>query len=687
KPVYPLAKKVEQVDDYHGTKVADPYRWLEDIDSEETNAWTAKQNEQADKLLHNMHGRNAIHKRVTDAMTYETYSTPSKVGGRYYYSWNDGTLNYNILYVTDNVKERGRVLFDPNTLSDDGSLALGGTSPSPDGRYWAYALTRDGSDWREWHFRDMKTGEDVADTLTGVKWGGPQWLPDDSGFYYNPTEYATADTSYTGLNRTAKIRFHKMGTPQAEDKLVYEWKGDSKIDVWSGVSEDGKYLFVTLWDNSKNKGELGVIDRESGKDGVQWIIEGFDAQHFSIGNDGTTLFVQTDVKDPNWQIVAIDLKNPARENWRELLPKDHLPLDGVSIVGRTIITTQLKDALSVVKVYGLDGKFIRDVKLPNEPVSAYGFGGRMDDTETFFSVNSYTKPPVSYRYDTNTGDVSIVKETKLPYDVSHLECKRVFYPSKDGTKIPMAVMHKKGIKLDGSNPVLLDGYGGFNSSETPVFAPSRVIWADLGVVLAFPCLRGGGEYGESWHRAGMREKKQNVFDDFIGAAEWLIAEKYTSAKKVAIIGGSNGGLLVGACVTQRPELFGAAIPQVGVLDMLRFHKFTAGAGWVGEYGCADVKEDFAFLYKYSPLHNVKKGTVYPPTLIGTGAQDDRVTPAHSFKFAAAMQEAQGGSAPILLKVYDNAGHGMGSARKQRIERTVDTMCFCSYALGFKLSAE
>ena len=670
---YPPARKSEQTDDYHGVKVADPYRWLEDLDSEETRAWVEAENKLTFSYLNEIPAREKIKQRLTKLWNYERYGVPFKEGNNYFYSRNSGLQNQSVYYTVTSLSGEPRMLIDPNTLSTDGTVALSGLSVSHDGKLLAYSLSASGSDWQEWKVRDVETGKDLADDLKWVKFSGASWTPDGKGFFYSRYD-EPKENSLKSTNYFQKLFYHRLGAPQSDDSLVYE-RSDQKEWLFGGsVTDDGRYLIIGINEGTDVKNRLYYKDLQAKDTPVVKLLDDFDAAYNFIDNDGPVFWFQTDLDAPRGKIIAIDTRTAERKNWQTLVPEAAETLQGVSFVNHMFVADYLKDAHSQVKVFDQGGKLVREVQFPGIG-SASGFGGKAKDKETFYAFTSFTMPTTIYRYDMVTGQSTIFRQPKVDFRSEDYETKQVFYNSKDGTRVPMFITHKKGLKLNGNNPTYLYGYGGFDISLTPAFSPGILVWMEMGGVFAQPNLRGGGEYGEEWHKGGMKLKQQNVFDDFIAAAEWLIANKYTSTPKLAIGGGSNGGLLVGAVLTQRPDLFGAAVPQVGVMDMLRFQKFTIGWAWVSDYGSSDNAEDFKALYAYSPLHNIKTGTNYPPTLITTADHDDRVWPGHSFKFTATMQAAQAGAAPILIRIETKAGHGAGKPTSKVIEETADRWGF------------
>jgi prolyl oligopeptidase len=671
---YPKTHQGNQVDDYHGVQIADPYRWLENPDSPETIAWIEVQNKLTSAYLSAIPARDRLQQRLTKLWDYEKYSIPFKEGGRYFYFKNDGLQNQSVLYTLKSLDEEPRVLLDPNTLSKDGTVALSGLAISKDGTLLAYGLSTAGSDWQEWKVREVETGSDRPDLLKWVKFSGASWTQDGKGFFYSRYDEPNQKTKLEDVNYFQKLYYHKLGTPQSEDVLIYE-RTDQKDWGFSGsVTDDGRYLIISVWLGTDPRNLVFYKDLATPNSPVVELISTFEADYSFIDNDGSEFWFRTDLDAPCRRVIAIDITKSERANWQEVIPQAEETLEGVSVINNQFITSYLKDAYDQVKIFDLEGQLVREVTLPGIG-SVGGFGGKRTDTETFYSFTSFTTPSTIYRYNLLTGESREFRKPQVDFNPDNYETKQIFYPSKDGTRIPMFIVHKKGLILDGNNPTLLYGYGGFGASLTPSFSVSNLVWMELGGIYAVPNLRGGGEYGETWHQAGMKEKKQNVFDDFIAAAEWLIAHQYTSPKKLAISGGSNGGLLVAACMTQRPELFGAVLSAVGVMDMLRFHKFTIGWAWTSEYGSPDDPQDFKVLRAYSPLHNLKPGTAYPATLITTADHDDRVVPIHSFKFAAALQTAHKGFAPVLIRIETKAGHGAGKPTAKIIEEISDRLAF------------
>ncbi len=671
---YPEAAQVDQVDDYHGTPVADPYRWLEDPDSEQTRAWIEAENQVTFAYLNQIPARAQIKQRLTQLWDYEKYGTPFKQGNRYFYFKNDGLQNQSVLYTLKSLSDPPQVLLDPNTFSEDGTVALSGLSISEDGELIAYGISTSGSDWQDWKVRQIETGQDLSDHLNWIKFSGASWTHDSQGFFYSRYDEPNQATKLEAVNYFQKLFYHRLGTAQSQDQLIYE-RPDQKEWGFSGsVTEDGRYLIISVWQGTDPKNLLFYQDLSVQDAPVVELINRFEAEYSFIDHEGPLFWLRTDLEAARGRVIAIDTTNPARAQWREVIPQVAETLEGVGVLNHQFVASYLKDAHTQVKIFSLTGEFVREVALPGLG-SAGGFGGKRQDRETFYSFTGFTTPTTIYRYDLVSDQSTVFRQPKVDFDPDDYETQQVFYHSQDGTRVPMFITHKKGLKLDGHNPTYLYGYGGFGASLTPSFSVGSLVWMELGGVYAVPNLRGGGEYGEDWHQAGTKLNKQNVFDDFIAAAEWLIANQYTVPAKLAIGGGSNGGLLVGACLTQRPDLFAAALPAVGVMDMLRFQKFTIGWAWVSDYGSSDHPEEFKALYAYSPLHNLKPGTAYPATLITTADHDDRVVPAHSFKFAAALQAAQAGTVPVLIRIETKAGHGAGKPTAKVIEEIADRWGF------------
>jgi len=685
---YSETRRVDHVDEYHGVKVPDPYRWLEDDvrENKDVAAWVEAKNKESFGYLKSIPEREPIRKRLNELWNYEKFGTPFKAGGRYYYYHNSGLQNQSVLFTQDSLEDEAAVFMDPNSWSKDGTVALSGTQFSEDGRYVAYGVQEAGSDWRKWKVRDIASGKDLDDELNWVKFNSPDWTKDGKGFFYARYPEPSEDAEFQALNLNMKVYYHRVGTSQDLDVLVYENPDEPSWGYQAEVTEDGRYLVITVWKGTDDKYRVVYKDLKEPYGLPTDLISTFDNEFTLIGNDGPNFFFKTDLEAPRRRVISIDIRKPDAKNWKEVIPQQEETLRGVGLVGNTFVASYLKDAKTQINIHSMKGDFIREVEFPGIG-SASGFGGKRGDTDTFYSFSSFATPPSIYRYDILTGKSELFRQAKVKFNPDDYEVKQVFYESKDGTRVPMFLAHKKGIKLDGSNPTLLYGYGGFNIPLTPRFSISRLAWMEMGGVYAQANLRGGGEYGEKWHRAGTKLKKQNVFDDFIAAAEWLIESKYTSTPKLAIQGGSNGGLLVGACMTQRPDLFGACLPAVGVMDMLRFHKFTAGRFWVDDYGSSDNEDEFKALLKFSPYHNLKDGVKYPATMVTTADTDDRVVPGHSFKFAARLQEAHGGDAPVLIRIETKAGHGAGKPTAKIIEELTDAWAFLVKNLDMKIQIE
>jgi len=677
---YPPAPKSDQTDDYHGTKVADPYRPLENADSEESRKWIEAENKLTFDFLNTIPERKKINERLTALWNYEKYGVPFREGGRYFFSKNSGLQNQSVLFTGAELPGNPKMLLDPNTLSPDGTTALTGTAVTDDGKLMAYGLASAGSDWQEWKIRDIESGSDREDQLKWIKFSGAAWNHEGTGIFYSRYDEPTAD-QLKAANYFHKLYFHKLGTPQSEDVLIYERPDHKDWLFGSEVSEDGAYLIINISQGTDPKNRVFYKTLHGSEEKVVELLGKMDAQYDFVGNDGAVFYFRTNLGAPRARIVAIDTAKPGEI--KELVPQSEDKLEHVSLVGDRFIANYLKDAYSVVRLFELSGKPAGEISLPGLG-TASGFTGKRADTETFYSYVSFTEPPTVFRHDLKTGNSAVLFRPKVDFNSADFATEQVFYTSKDGTRVPMFLTYKKGLKKDGSAPTLLYGYGGFDNSVTPNFTPSNAVWLQMGGVYAVANLRGGGEYGEEWHLAGTKLRKQNVFDDFIAAGEWLIKNNYTSTPKLAISGRSNGGLLVGACLTQRPELWGAALPGVGVMDMLRFQKFTIGWAWASDYGSSDNAEEFQAIYKYSPLHNIKPGTKYPPTLITTADHDDRVFPGHSFKFAATLQEAQAGPAPVLIRIETRAGHGAGKPTSKQIEDVTDQLSFLVKNLGMKI---
>jgi prolyl oligopeptidase len=676
---YPVAKKVDQTDNYFGTTIADPYRWLEDANSEETHAWVEAENKLTRSYLSQIPQRDAIRQRLSQLWNYERYSVPVKEGGRYFYSRNDGLQNQAVLYTMDSLNAKPRLLLDPNTLAADGTVALAGTAVSPDGKLLAYSTAASGSDWNEIQVRDIATGKDIPDRIKWVKFSNTAWTHDGKGFFYSRYDEPKEATKLADVNYFQKLYYHRIGTEQSADVLVYDRPDQKEWGFGATATDDGHYLIITATKGTAHKYRIFYKDLTRPDAKVEALVDNFDAAYDFIDNVGPVFYFATDRKAPRQRVVAIDIRKPQEANWKTVVPESDQTLASSHLVNNQLVTEYLRDAHSVVRITDLKGKLVRELKLPGIG-TAGGFGGKRGDTETFYSFTGFTTPTTIYRLDLKSGASSVFRQPRVAFNPDEYETRQQFYTSRDGTRVPMFIVSKKGLKLDGSNPTYLYGYGGFDISMTPGFSPANLAWMEMGGVYVVANLRGGGEYGKAWHEAGTKLKKQNVFDDFIGAAEWLVNNKVTSPSKLAIGGGSNGGLLIGAAMTQRPELFAAAVPQVGVLDMLRFHKFTIGWAWASDYGSSDNPEEFKALVKYSPLHNIKAGTCYPATLITTADHDDRVVPAHSFKFGATLQAAQAGGNPVIIRIDTKAGHGAGKPTAKQIDEVTDRWGFLTRVL-------
>ena len=667
---YPQTPREDVVDNYFGTEVADPYRWLEDDNSEATAAWVAAQNEVTYDYLYSLPSREKIKSRLEQLWDYPTQSAPTKHGDWYYISRNSGLQNQSVIYrKRDLDATEEEVFLDPNTLSEDGTVALNTATFSKDGKLFAYSLASAGSDWVEIFVMDAESKTLLSDHIKWVKFSGASWSPEGKGFYYSAYDAPKeGDALYSAQNTNQKVYYHRIGTSQSEDTLIYADPSAPLHYFHGGESEDGKWIFIT---GSAGTSGNELLYKRKGDKRFKTLFEGFDYDYMILDCYEDTALILTNNDAPNYRLVAVDL---VTRKCKDLIPQTEQPLEGVGTVGDYLFAFYLIDAQNKVLQYDRKGNFIRTVQLPAIG-SVGGFDGKREDDHAYYSVANYTTPGNIYRYDLESGESTLFRASEVKFDASNYTTSQVFFTSKDGTRVPMFVSHKKGLKLDGNNPCYLYGYGGFQINLTPGFSTTAAMFMEQGGVYCVVNLRGGSEYGEQWHKGGMLANKQNVFDDFIAAAEHLIAEGYTSSKKLAIAGGSNGGLLVGACMTQRPELYAVALPAVGVMDMLRFHLFTIGHGWVVEYGCSDNAEQFEYLYKYSPLHNLREGVSYPATLVTTADHDDRVVPAHSFKFAATLQHCHAGKTPVLIRIDSNAGHGAGKPTAKRIEEAADTYAF------------
>lgn len=680
---YPKTKKTDTLDDYHGTKIPDPYRWLEDDNSDETKAWVMAQNKTTEQYLSSIPYRQQVKKRLEELWNYPRYSSPFKEGEYYYFYKNDGLQDQSILYRQKGLKGTPEVFLDPNKLSDDGTAAIAGLNFSLNSKYAAYRISQSGSDWQVGYIVDVKTNSKLPEKIDWLKFTGFSWKGDE-GFYYTRYPEPAKGEQLKGKNILPQIYYHKIGTAQSEDVMIYEDKDHPQRFAGVDITEDQRFLVLSTSEGTSGK-EISYKDlKKADQKDFKVLLPGFKTEPTVVDNVGDNLLVLTNEGAPNYKLVLIDPAKPSSENWKTVIPEKKEVLQYVSTGGGYLFAGYLKDASTKVYQYTYDGKIVREIKLPGIG-TAGGFGGKKKDKEFFYIFTSFNYPPTIFRYNIETGKSELFRKSEAKFDPTAFETKQVFFTSKDGTKVPIFLTYQKGLKLNGNNPVLLYGYGGFNIPMTPGFSITNAFFLEQGGVFAVVNLRGGSEYGEEWHKAGMLEKKQNVFDDFVGAAEYLIEEKYTSTEKLAIRGGSNGGLLVGAAMTQRPELFKVAIPQVGVMDMLRYHKFTIGYAWAVEYGSSDKKEQFEYLYKYSPLHNLKEGVQYPATIITTADHDDRVVPAHSFKFAARLQEVYNGNNPVVIRIDSKAGHGAGKPVAKQIEEAADIWSFTMHNLNMNFT--
>jgi prolyl oligopeptidase len=676
--VYPETRKDTIVDDYFGTKVEDPYRWLEDDNSEETEAWVIAQNNVTFDFINAVPFKQNIIDRLTEIYNYERYSTPFKKSGKYFFFKNDGLQNQSVLYMQDELDSEPVILLDPNKLSDDGTVALSVIEISKDGKYLIYSISRGGSDWKEIFVKDIETGETLEDHIEWVKFSGITWHKD--GFYYSRYPEPEEDEELTTANQNQKVYFHKIGTTQEEDKLIWENPEFPNRGYGVGISEDEKIMFLSEWETTSGNG-LYIKDLTDPNSVFVQIAEGFDYEYQAIDHINGQIYILTNDGAPKYKLVAVDVNNLLQESWNDIIPETENVLKSVSLGGNKLIASYMEDAKSKVLFYDLDGSNEYALDLPGIGTMS-SFSSDLNENIAFYAFTSYTSPSVIYKFDFEKLESDVYKKPKLKgLNFDEYITKQVFYESKDGTKIPMFITHKKGIKMNGKNPTLLYGYGGFNISLTPGYNSSRMIWLENGGVYAVANLRGGGEYGEKWHKAGTLKNKQNVFDDFIAAAEYLINEKYTSSEKIAVEGGSNGGLLVGAVTNQRPDLIGVSIAHVGVMDMLRYQYFTIGRAWSSDYGLSEDSTMFDYLYSYSPLHNISSEKEYPAVLVLTADHDDRVVPAHSFKYIATLQEKYSGKNPVMIRIETKAGHGAGKPISKRIEESADIYSFIYQNMG------
>jgi len=676
---YPETKEIDHVDTYHGVEVPDPYRWLEDDRSEETGKWVEEQNKATFGLLDQIDFRDPLKKRIEQLMDYERVSAPFEEGNYEYFYKNDGLQDHAVVYRTKigDDKAEPSIFLNPNTFSEDGTIALRGMSFTPDGSMAAYMITEGGSDWRKIIVLDVESMEIKEDTLKDVKFSGLSWRGNE-GFYYSSYDKPKAGSQLSGKTQRHKLYFHKLGTPQSEDKLIFGGDKDPIRYVNGSVTEDQNYLIISAAQNTAGN-QVFVKSLKDANAKPILVQDDFLARCSYVENEGTTFYLSTNIDAPNYRLVSFDLNKPTKANWKDIIPETENVLR-VNSGGGKFFANYLIDAKTAIKQYDMNGKLERDIELPGIG-SAGGFGAKKEDKDLYYTFTSFTYPTTIYKYDIASGASSLHRKPKVDFNPEDYETKQIFYNSKDGTRVPMFIVHKKGLKLNGKNATYLYAYGGFNASLTPSFSPTRIVWLEQGGIYAQPNIRGGGEYGEKWHLAGTKMNKQNVFDDFIAAGEYLTKEGYTSSDYLAIAGGSNGGLLVGATMAQRPDLCKVALPAVGVMDMLRYHTFTAGAGWAVDYGTAeDSPEMFEYLRKYSPVHALKPGTAYPATLVTTADHDDRVVPAHSFKFIAELQKNHKGDNPVLIRIETNAGHGSVST-KQRIALAADQYAFVWYNMG------
>lgn len=676
---YPDARRDDHVDELHGHKVPDPYRWMEDLESEELGEWIKAQNELTFGFLEKSPHREKIRSRMTQLWNYAKYSPPFKRGGRYFYTFNDGLQNQDVLYWMENLDDTPRVLIDPNKLSEDGTVALSGAAVSRDGRYLAYGLSEAGSDWQTWYVRSVDTGEDLPDTISWVKFSGASWDGQNQGFFYSRYD-APKEAALKQANYYHKLYYHRLGTDQSEDRLIYERPDQKEWGFDGHVTEDGRYLVLYVWHGTASEVGVFYLDLSDPDGKMEALLPDFDAEYVFVGNDQSRFFFKTDHSAPQHRLVAIDLGDPKSDHWQEIIPEDEDKLEFVDYVGGRFVCTYLHHAAHDVRFFDVNGGPDGSLDLPGYGM-VLGFSGRSDDPETFYKFSNFNTPGTVYHFDVATKDNKVFKTPVLKFDPEDYVTRQVFYTSKDGTRVPMFISHRRDLEVSGKVPTYLYGYGGFNIPIPVAFSVPNLVWMEMGGIFAQAHLRGGGEYGREWHEAGMKENKQNVFDDFIAAAEYLIAEGYTRKEHLVIGGRSNGGLLIGACMTQRPDLFGVCLPNVGVMDMLRFHKFTIGWAWVSDYGSPEDPEEFEVLRAYSPYHSIREGEHYPPTMVMTGDHDDRVFPAHSFKYAAELQRAQGGNAPVLIRIETRAGHGAGKPTAKLIEEFSDMWTFAWHFVG------
>ncbi|MBN1824863.1 MAG: S9 family peptidase [Candidatus Eisenbacteria bacterium] len=677
---YPETRRTDLVEEIHGTKVADPYRWMEDLDSEEIHRWVGEQNGLTFGFLEGIPGRKRITDRMTELWNYERFGMPTRRGNRYFFSKNDGLQNQSVYYVREALRGEPRVLIDPNGFSEDGTVALSQISISPRGRYVMYGTSESGSDWMTFHVRDVAGGKDMPDILKWIKFSDAAWTADEKGFYYARFAPPKEGDAYEDVNKNQKLYYHRLGDPQTRDRLVYERPDDPEIGFDPYVTPDGRFLLINLSRGSDRRNDVHLLDLRRPNRGMIRLFDRFDGVYDYVGNRGDVFYFRTNKDAPNYRLIAVDLNRPEQKEWTTLIPESDAVIDGIGMAHGHFVVSAMVDVKARLTLHDGKGNLVRRIDLPDIG-AVNGVRCRPDWDEFFYDFESFNVPRTIYRYDFTRGESEVFFAPGIDYDVSSFVTEQVFYKSKDGTRVPMFLVHKKGIPMDGSNPTFVYAYGGFNISMTPYFRAYWLVWLEMGGMLAVPNLRGGGEYGNRWHEAGILDKKQNGIDDFISAVEYLIEKGYTSTPKVAIGGGSNGGMMVAAVANQRPDLLGAVIADVGVMDMLRFHKFTIGWAWTSDYGSPDDPEQFRTLRAYSPYHNIRPGVRYPAVLVLTSDHDDRVVPSHSFKYAAALQAAQEGDAPILIRIEEKAGHGAGLPTDKQIQERADKWAFLEEVLG------